>query len=392
MKKTIAIVCDGSLESQPRVLTEINSLNANYNIVLLGERSKLDLPFYKLHILKTNAPINFHLKFPVLVRKFFSVFISGYLAGNRLLTSFAQKKQNINNLKLLMSIKPNLVIMHGMPHCKWVTKATTLLGIPIVINSHEYYPLEFEDNKIWMKDVKPVYDRDIKTYFSIASSHFVVCNSIIKKYKEEFNLKNQILVRNAKPFYNIEPSINTQTEIKMIHHGICNASRHLELTIDAMKYLPKNYTLDFMLIPDKVIYPKLIELAKHDYRIKFIPPVPTKDIVSFINSYDLGLFLLPPVNFNYLNALPNKLFEYIQARLAIVVSPNPEMKALVKEFEIGTVSKDYTPQEFAKAILIIDKNKLQHFKNNADKAAAIINDESEQKKILKTVNEILCAE
>ena len=131
-----------------------------------------------------------------------------------------------------------------------------------------------------------------------------------------------------------------------------------------MAFLPENYTLDLMLMPDDTYYLKLIELAKQNPRIRFLPVVPTTEIIPFLNSYDIGLFLLPPTNFNYLNALPNKLFEFIQARLAIVVSPNPEMKQLVKTYTIGEVSEDYTPQAFAKAIQLITPEKLIYYKEN----------------------------
>ena len=389
MRKTVVIICDGSLERQPRVLTEINALKADYKLILFGDSSLLDFSFYKLHNFKTISSINFHFQFPILIRKFFSVFISVYLAYHFVFKLLTKKKQNFNNFKLLIAQKPNLVIMHGMPHCQWVNKAIKKLKIPLVINMHEYYPLEFEDDAIWMKDVKPVYDRNIKRYFSDASAYFVVCDNIIKKYEQEFGFKNQLLIRNAKPFYNLSPVFNNGAEIKMIHHGASISSRKIELTIECMKYLPQNYKLDFMLVPDKKYHPKLIELAKNDTRIRFLPIVPTDKIIEFINGYDLGLFLLPPVNFNYLNALPNKLFEFIQARLAIVVSPNPEMKALIEEFEMGVVSKDYSPQQFANAILSIDNQKLKNYKQNTNKAATIINDEEEQIKILNSINALI---
>ena len=53
------------------------------------------------------------------------------------------------------------------------------------------------------------------------------------------------------------------------------------------------------------------------------------EIVDTIAEYDIGLFILSPINFNYYHALPNKLFEFIQARLAIAVSPSPEMARIV---------------------------------------------------------------
>lgn len=388
--KKIALICDNPLESQPRVLTEVNALKNNFEILLFGEKSKLELSFYPLYYFNNHPTIDFHFGWPVIFRKSASALISVYLFFYRLLKAFIIWSNKKKNIKLLISKKPDLILMHGIHHADWVDIAVDVLKIPLIINMHEYYPLEFEDNIIWMKDVKPLYDRNLRKYGSKANSYFVVCNNIIKKYKEEFNLHNQLLIRNAKPFFKIEPARNSGPIIKMIHHGASISSRKIELTIECMKYLPDNYALDFMLVPDLKYFPKLVELAKPDKRIRFLPIIPTEEIIPFINSYDLGLFLLPPVNFNYLNALPNKLFEFIQARLAIVVSPNPEMKELVEEFQMGAVSKDYTAEEFAKAILSLSKEKINEIKLNTHKAAAIVNDEEEQKKILREVKK-LCA-
>lgn len=380
------------LERQPRVLTEIYALHNYFEIILFGEQSKLSFPFFHLNYYTFQPQVNFHLKWPVPLKKITSAFVLLYLKFHTMRKAWALNRQKKKNSELLLGQRPDLVIMHGTPHADWVSDVTSQHNIPLIINMHEYYPLEFEDNTIWMKDVKPVYDRLIKNYFSKANAYFVVCNTIIKKYESEFGFRNQILVRNAKPYYNIEPSFNREKEIRMIHHGVCNRSRRLELTIDCMKYLPEHYSLDLLLVKDEQYYPELVQYARHEKRIRFIPTVPTEEIIPLINAYDLGLFLLPPLNFNYLNALPNKLFEFIQARLAIVVSPNPEMKTLVEDHKMGIVSKDYSAAEFARAILSLSSDDINTLKQNTHKAAAVINDEEEQKKILQEVKRLLCVE
>lgn len=367
---------------------EINALKYSYHLLLFGKESKLPYPFYNLKYLESPARINFHFKYPLPIRKLISAVLRAYLK----IRSY-KAVLSITNLKKwneaqLMKAQPNIIILHGIMHLPWVCNAVSKLNVPLILNFHEYYPLEFEDNEHWVKTIKPLYDDILKKYSSKASSFFVVCNSIIKSY-ENIGITNQILIRNSKPYYELKPTQNSEDNIRMIHHGICNASRRIDLTIECMKHLPKNFFLDLMLIPDSIVYPKLRELAKNDPRINFLAPVPTNDIPVFINAYDLGIFLLPPLNFNYLNALPNKLFEFIQARLAIVVSPNPEMKDLVEKYQLGVVSKDYSAEEFAKAILLASKN-IDFYKRKSDEAARIINDSEEQKKILREVDR-LCA-
>jgi glycosyltransferase involved in cell wall biosynthesis len=386
--KKLAIISSGNLHSEPRVLMEINALNQSYELVLFGKTSTLTFPFIALSIAAEMPRINFHFSYPAVFRKIISVFVNLYILYAKYMHDVRAARAEKENLKKLVSQKPDLVVLHGIHHLPWVSKAIDELNCPLILNMHEYYPLEFEDDAFWMRTVKPEYDDILRRYAKKAKAYFVVCDSIIQEYSKS-GFTNQFLIRNTKPVYPLQPKFNGVKDVHMIHHGVCNASRKIELTIESMKHLPDNYFLDLMLVPDRIVFPKLLELAKSDKRIRFLDPVPTKQIPEFINSYDIGLFLLPPSNFNYLNALPNKLFEFIQARLAIVVSPNPEMKALVEQYEMGVVSKDYSAEEFAKAIRSIDSDKLKKFKINTDKAAREINDEKEQLKIKEVVDSLI---
>ena len=66
---------------------------------------------------------------------------------------------------------------------------------------------------------------------------------------------------------------------------------------------------------------------------------------------DLGISLEENLGLNYYYALPNKLFDYIQARIPVLVSDLPEMAAVVHSYGIGKViSKTSDPLELARVI------------------------------------------
>ena len=44
-----------------------------------------------------------------------------------------------------------------------------------------------------------------------------------------------------------------------------------------------------------------------------------------MNACDVGVFCMPPINVNARYALPNKFFDFVQARLAVAVGPAEEM-------------------------------------------------------------------
>jgi hypothetical protein len=140
--------------------------------------------------------------------------------------------------------------------------------------------------------------------------------------------------------------------------------------IDMMRYLDDRFTLDLMLINSNPRYMKeLKQRTKDNARIRFRDPVPMEAISRTINDYDIGLYLLPPVNFNHQLALPNKIFEFMQARLAIAIGPSPEMSRLVKKFEIGIVAEDFEPKTLAKRLNTLSVDDINKMKQNAALAA-----------------------
>src|SRR5690606_11071461 len=102
--------------------------------------------------------------------------------------------------------------------------------------------------------------------------------------------------------------------------------------IDAVRRLDERFTLDFYLVParDRGRYlAQLRDRAKGCDRIRFRDPVPPGDLPTALNVYDVGVFWIPPTHTNARFTLPNQLFDYVQARLAIAVGPSVEMAQLV---------------------------------------------------------------
>ncbi len=74
-------------------------------------------------------------------------------------------------------------------------------------------------------------------------------------------------------------------------------------------------------------------------------------------------------NLNYKYALPNKLFEFIQARLAVAISPLLEMTKIVKQYDLGIVADDFTPESMAHELNKLTKDKIDYYKHQSDKSA-----------------------
>ena len=166
--------------------------------------------------------------------------------------------------------------------------------------------------------------------------------------------------------------------------------------VEMMKHLDQRFTLDMILMTSdfasektKTYIASFKADAERDPRITILPPVKSDDVVHTINRYDIGVFLIPPVNFNYANTLPNKLFDYIQARLGIAIGPTPEMAEIVRTHAIGVIADDFDPKALAEKLNALDQEDIVRFKMNSANAARLLNAEKNEVILNDLVEKIL---
>jgi hypothetical protein len=149
-------------------------------------------------------------------------------------------------------------------------------------------------------------------------------------------------------------------------------------------------SLDLLILPTDVKYfVELETLVKDIKNIKILSPVKTEDITQAISGYDCGLIAIPPTSFNYANALPNKVFQYIQARLAIITGPIPEVAKIVQDYGLGWVTNDFSENEIERTILLAKDKGVSSLAVNLDKAAIELSKENECNIRRKLIGELL---
>ncbi|MCL2122745.1 MAG: hypothetical protein FWH34_01510 [Desulfovibrionaceae bacterium] len=239
----------------------------------------------------------------------------------------------------------------------------------IIMDAREFYPRQFEDRMAWRLLLGGVNDYLCKRYMPQADLVFTVSPGLRQGYAEQYGVQCTVLPSYS-PYAKMEPHATPASAVRCVHHGGAMPGRRLEMMIEAVRLLDGRFCLDFMLAPTTPGYlDALKQRAAGIPSISFRDPVPMADIVPNIAAYDVGVYLLPPSNFNHRHALPNKLFECIQARLAVAIGPSPDMASLVKEHGIGVVSEDFTPQSFADILSRLRPEDIDRFKANSHAAA-----------------------
>jgi hypothetical protein len=264
-------------------------------------------------------------------------------------------------------------------------------GARVLFDAHEFAPREWEDVTSW-RWIYQRYRRHLcRTFLPHADVVTTVSEGIADEYARCFGVR-PVVVRNTPPRHDAEPSPVTPDRVRMIHHGAAIPSRRIETMIRALDHLDDRFSLDLMLVGNETPYlASLRELADARPRVRFRPAVPGDRIPEETQKYDLGLYVLEPANFNALHALPNKFFEFIQARLGVAIGPSPDMAGLVREFDCGVVAQDFRAESLASALASLTPESLARFKQNAHRAADVLCWERESERLLALVHRLLAA-
>jgi glycosyltransferase involved in cell wall biosynthesis len=264
----------------------------------------------------------------------------------------------------------------------------------IIFDAHEYAPRHFENNTVWRIFFQPMYLYLCKKFIPRVDAMLTVGKGLADEYEKNFGIRPTIIT-NAARYHEIKPSPIVENKIRLVHHGIANPSRRIELMVEMMDYLDERFTLDMILMTSDYASPQtkayinsLKQNASKNPRIKISPSVKSNEVVATINQYDMGVFLIPPVNFNYANTLPNKLFDFIQARLGVAIGPTPEMADIVTKYKVGVVSNDFDAKSLAASLNTITKDQLVQFKQNAGNAAKELNAEKNQEILTQLIQQI----
>jgi len=240
---------------------------------------------------------------------------------------------------------------------------------PVIFDAHEYAPRELEESWWWRLLWAPHRRQLCRDTLPRCAAMMTVSPGIAHAYAR-LGGPTPHLVLNAPPFQQLAPSPPGSGPIRLVHHGVALRIRQLGSVLAAVRALGEGFTLDLLLVPgDPGHLEELQRLAAGCTRIRFLPPVPLADIVATLNRYDLGVHLLPLTSFNNCHALPNKLFEFIQARLGVIVGPSPAMAGIVRRRGVGAVTQGCGVGDLVRVLSSVTTADVARWKAAADAAA-----------------------
>lgn len=126
-------------------------------------------------------------------------------------------------------------------------------------------------------------------------------------------------------------------------------------------------------------------------RVHFIPTVSLADLPSYTASADIGVQPIENTCLNHFTTDSNKLFEYLIAGLPVVATDLPEIRRIVRAFDIGLLVRESDDQQLIDALnrLVSDPQLRRTFAGNAAIAATRLNWEQQEKLLVNLYGRVL---
>ncbi|MFZ4615413.1 MAG: glycosyltransferase [Rectinemataceae bacterium] len=259
----------------------------------------------------------------------------------------------------------------------------------ILFDAHEYSPGQLPSTRQGRK--RNAWARYLmRKYMPFCDRMTTVSDGIADEYEKSFSITRPDVIVNAAPFQDLVPVERKDGKILLVHHGISIPLRKIEETIKAMSFLDERFELHFYLVQSDLRYHAgLVSLSKGDRRIVFHDPVPMSEIPVTLNHYDIGIAMFQPITFNIKHVLPNKFFEFIQARIAVAIGPSPEMEAYVRRCELGLIAMDFTAEALAEKLATLSLLDIARYKMNAHRHALELSAGAVMKRFNGIVKELI---
>jgi len=307
---------------------------------------------------------------------------------------------------VVKSEKIDLIVMRDLPMAISALVTKYIYNVPVIFDMAECYPemlrctWKFEGLKLRNIFLRNPLIADIIERIVIRNVDKTLVMVEESKYRLERKKvpPGRIHIVSNTPahdrFLPAEKKIRDSNEVtKLIYIGLLNPSRGLDTVIQGIGTYIKKYDKKISLIiigsgkAEKDLRNLSNELNLSDF-IEFKGWIDNKEIPSYLAQAHIGI-VSHHICSHWENTIPNKIFDYMAASRAIVVSNVTPMVRVVHEVGCGGIYEDFNHENFADILKSI--NRPSELDAMGERGRKAIEDRynwaQEEKELIRVVNE-----
>jgi glycosyltransferase involved in cell wall biosynthesis len=258
-------------------------------------------------------------------------------------------------VNLVKSMNPDIVHCHDVHALPAGAELKKQLNCLVIYDAHEIYEEIAQSNATAAEHYKEVHTAHIGKM----DGFITINDSIANWYREHYpQAPDPVVIMNAtikaKPFEydgRLHAAAGLPLEGRiLLYQGGYATKRGLEYLVKSAAYLPPQWTL--VMMGWGKTEPTLREIAatvnassmhaREGDAVRFIPPVPQSELAEWSAGATIGVIPYENVGLNHWFCTPNKLWEYPNAGVPVLVSPFPELRKPVELYGYGWLLPDGT--------------------------------------------------
>jgi len=302
---------------------------------------------------------------------------------------------NIRLFFILLFGKPDILLSNDLDTLLPNFLIHKILKIKLVYDSHELFT-EIPELKN-RPGIKKIWTSIEKSILPKVKNMYTVNGQIAAYYHSKYKIPVQV-IRNLPykqekgiPAKTFKDRIKQNRKMIVLQGTGLNMDRGAEESVLMMQFL-QNTVL--YVIGGGDVFEKLGTLIQDHHledKVFLLKKMPYENLMAYTSLADLGLSLDKNTNLNYELSLPNKLFDYVQCRVPVLVSDRKLVAAFVKKNNIGFVTKTFDPMLLAQTVssIFADEKTHQIWKENLDKIAPEFTWENESEKLIKIFSNLV---
>ena len=298
----------------------------------------------------------------------------------------------------IVKFKPKVVHVCNLELLIAVFLVCKTLRIKIVYDSFEIWA-DMGRTLFRQKVLNSIVSYLSKVTFMFLEKHIVrnvdyficVSHSMADYFAGTYSIKHPIVLTNA-PYSCDVFKEKTNGFIDVLYHGIYSPGRGIEELIKSATYLKKTVRIVLRLsyVENKQYLQNLIDEYKVGRIVVFSDPVAMSEVVIEASRSHIGVVFTMPTNTNHIHTVSNKIFDYINAGIPVIMTNVKEHVFLNRIYNFGIIITDFNDQTVAEAITSLTSNSIlyKNLSDNCRKAAKVLNWQEESKKLVSLYSKI----